>query len=348
MSLRKFIILMLAAAFLVPSSEILRAQDADNEEEKDFSLLDGISATQVYGPTITADDVRGKVVLFMYWKGWGSISKPAMMRLRGIQKKYFPTGRFMALSSEMWGNRGETKDVCRMSSINFPVFSELELDQAECMKTPYAVLFDHEGNIVAEGDPNDVFPKIADVVKDAPVPVSPMLEGVEVTDDALQRRAEKLIPGEGISATMRVLERTAASEREDEAEAAAEAQAMINSINTWIAGQIAAAKELKDKEPAHALILLEELKSTVRNMDIADQVDGMIDELEEDRNVKALAGILEDANTLAAKLWTEGMGSTSKRAAESLRKQLDKFLDRDDLSKALEAEAKAIRQTIVG
>ncbi len=194
MSLRKLIILSLFGAFLIPGAGVLWAQDA--EEGEGFSLLDDVSATQVFGPDVTADDVRNKVVLFMYWRGEGSISKPTMLRLRGLQKKYFPSGRFMALSSEVRGNRGETKEVCRQYSINFPVFSELRLSQATYAETPYAVLFDHEGNIVSEGDPNTVFLKIADAVEDAPAPVSPMLEGVEITDDGLERRA--VDEGEGL------------------------------------------------------------------------------------------------------------------------------------------------------
>ncbi len=347
MSLRKLIILVLVTAFLAPGAASLRAQDAA-DEEGGYSLLDDVSATQVFGPDITADDVRNKVVLFMYWRGEGSISKPTMLRLRGLQKKYYPSGRFMALSSEVRGNRGKTKEVCRQYSINFPVFSELRLPQATYRETPYAVLFDHEGNIVAEGDPNDVFLKIEDTVEDAPAPVSPMLEGVEVTEDSLERRAAKLIPGEGISATMRALERTAASPRESDADVAAEAQAMVDSVYAWINTQIETAKELQGDCPAHALVQLEELKKTVRNMDVADEVDDMIDALEEDRDTKDLAAILEDANTLAGKLWSEGMGSTSKRVAESLRDKIDDFLDRDDLTDTLEDEAKAIRQEIVG
>jgi hypothetical protein len=345
MSLRMVIGLGLIYTCLGLSSVAI-AQDASNNPEG-FSLLDGIRATQVYGPEVTPDAVRNKAVLFVYFRCEGIISRPMLMRLRGLQDRYYSTGRFMVLASEVMGDRGETRDVCRQSSISFPVFMELDLPQArETWDTPYAVLFDHEGTIIDEGDPNDVIPRVRGVIEDAPEPVSPLLEGVEITDSGLQRRAERLVPGTAIRSTVTALEREARQEREPDV--AAQAQAMLDAVNRWIEGQLDQARGLMETSPAHALLILEQLQTTVRGMDANDDVEAMIDTLEDDRNVSDLAEILEDANTLSAGLWTEGMGSTSQRMAERLRDQIDSFLERDDLTDELAHEAQAIRSTITG
>ena len=126
---------------------------------------DFAKAKHIYGEEITAEDLEGKVVLFEYW----GINCPpciaAMPHLQELQKKYGKKG-FTVIGAHSQGLTDEVEKFLKKNRITFPVYQSISIPEARCPGgLPHAVLIDHEGNVVATGQPTEMYDKVPDLVK---------------------------------------------------------------------------------------------------------------------------------------------------------------------------------------
>jgi thiol-disulfide isomerase/thioredoxin len=341
---RKFpIVLISVVVLLLAAGSALPEGEQDDSSEKGASIFDGVQLTDhIFGQEITADDVRGKVVFFEYWGRKCGPCVASIPRLIRLQKTYAPSGRFTVVGSHVQDGPDAAAKLCREEGVNFPIYQQLRLANAECGGgIPHAYLFDHEGNIIAEGHPSDLDSKVSTAVKSAGPPPSPMLEGVEI--EHFKKYAVKLYPGERISSTITALERES---QKDGAEAA-EAQAILDSVNGWIESQVAEVEEEVGNRPAHAVVHLEMLSETLRGMDEARQFDEKLDELEDDEDVMDLVKLVEYFDKLQREILYDGPSNTTDKATEELHGMVEEYIEEhDELSEALKNEAEELRDEL--
>lgn len=298
-------------------------------------MLDGAKLdSHIYGPKIKAKDVRGKVVFFEYWGIRCPPCRASFPHLVDMQKKYAATGRFTVVASHVQRDKAGAKRFCREKGVNFPVFHQLRLAGAPVGGgIPSAYLFDHKGNIVAKGHPTQLYGKVAKLVKAAPAPLSAIVSGVEIKH--FKSAAKRLVPGKPVKATLAQLDKKS----EGDTEAAAEANAIVESVRAWIARELARAKELSKTAPTEAVEQMDVLLKTVRGMEEAEQVEAMLEPLKADKNVMALGRLRRSVALLRKTIARRGLRKAEKRRAAQLKKKLEAFLEKEGVSEALTAEA---------
>lgn len=301
------------------------------------SVLDGIgNLRQLYGPRVTADDARGKVVVVFHWKAEGGRSGSAFPTLKQLQSQYGPSGRFLVMVSHLGKGSLQALEVCRQQRPNFPVFQELRLPGMEHAPGKVALL-DHTGVLIAQDRPELVQPKIGAAVRAAGVRPSPMLVGVTV--EHFIRYTKSLRPGQPIATSLKRIEAKADGDDDE----AAEAAAISAAVRGWITAELAKAQQLTETQPARALAKLHMLARTLKGLDEADTVAELLAPLEADPNVDDLAKLQAFAEGYRASLWSSGVGLKAQQTGEKLTAKIDSYLQRDDLTDPLTAEATALR-----
>jgi len=133
-----------------------------------------------------------------------------------------------------------------------------------------------------------------------------------------------------------------AKKSEGDTEAAAEAKAIVESVRAWIARELARAKDLSKTAPAEAVEQMAVLLKTVRGMEEAEQVQAILKPPKADKNVMALSRLRRSVLLLRKAIARRGLRKAEKRRAAELKKKLEAFLEKEDVSEALTTEAELL------
>lgn len=305
----------------------------------------------IYGPKITPETLKGRVVFFEYWGVRCPPCRASFPHLVAMQTKYARGGKFTVIASHVQRDQKAARAFCRQQKVNFPVYHQLRLPKAPCGRgIPSAYIFDHKGRIAAKGHPAALYSKVAALVRAAPAPAraddeapgpgkapavtSSMLADVEL--DRFKYLKKTLIPGRSIRSTMAQLETKA--KRKDKT--GSEAKAILESVKAWITAQLEEARELSKTRHAAAMVKAEMLTRTLRGMPEGKEAQTILKPLKADRNVLLLANIVRSLDALKARIEQRGPGRATKREAGALKSRISSFLKRRNLSDALKAEAK--------
>jgi hypothetical protein len=305
------------------------------------SILDGQqNLYQLFGPRTTADDVRGKVVLVYFMATDGLLEGSLLPNLVDMQKRYNSSGRFAVMVSHVTDGPGRMLELCRQYNVNFPVFQQLYLPGMSVSDVPYAYLFDHNAQLAYSGYPLTLQNEARPLIMAAGPRPSPMLGDLEVA--YFSREAHRLRPGEAIRSPLRSIE--GKIDRDDAS--GAEAEAISRTVRAWIDHELAQAEALADSQPAQAAAQLQLLAKTLRGMEEADQVNELLASLQADENVEDLAQLCQYTQQFQQNLWVKGCGRTAERAQQELLGRFDSYLQREDLTSALRAEAEQQAQRV--
>ncbi|MCY2927611.1 MAG: hypothetical protein NT031_19660 [Planctomycetota bacterium] len=335
-------------------------------QEPPTNPLEAGGGSQIYGPDFDPAAAKGHVVFFLYWGIEAGPNRACFTRMAEMQAKYAPTGRFVAVASHVLEYAAPVRAFLKGSGANFPVFQYARPPAANLAplqrsygpggtgqgtgKIPMAYLFDHTGKLVAEGPPEGLYAKVEALVRAAPMPLpnSPMIEGVDV--QACRTQAMSLVPGKPVAEAFKALSARAKAAKPD----AAEAQALLNKAQGWLAGETQRLEALTADKPAEALEPLRVLAATTAGMPEGKKPAELLAALQKDPNVAVLAKIAH-AQVKLAKAIQLGRDAKAIGAAETvevrrqgatLKAQLDALRKRTDLSPALAAEASTVTDAL--
>ncbi len=307
---------------------------ADDDEK---SVLDGVTlSNHIAGPTVNADSVRGKVVLFVFWDSDSSSAAAGLRKLRSWMNDYDDSGRFAVIISHTGSSVETAMEVCRQTGMNLPVYHQEHLNEADSARlgssTFYGYLYNYDARV------NNLEDDLKDLMDEVPMRATPLTEGVEVMHN--QDLAKELVPGNSIKRSLIGLERRAQGDDEE----AAEAQAIIDAVNAWIELELTEVAEQIPVEPARAFIRLAVLKETLKGMDELDQVKELAEPLREDDNVEDLAEIILKMEKLQEMADDQGPTRQVATGCQSLERAIERFLNHNDLTEVLRTEAQAVSE----
>lgn len=340
-------------AVLVLAVAAVGVEKKKTDPDKKTGPLDkAMPADIIYGPKITPETARGRVVFFEYWGINCSPCRASFPSLVAMQKKYAPSGKFTVIASHVQKDEKAARTFCRQMKVNFPVYHQLRLPKAPCGRgIPSAYLFDHKGKIAGKGHPATLYAKVGALVRAAPARTaektgagagasSPMLKDVEL--DRLKYLKKTLIPGRSIRSTMAGLQTKA--KRDDKT--GAEAKAVLKSVQAWIIAELQKAKGSSKTQPADAMVKADILARTLRGMPEGKEAEAILKPLKSDRNVAMLASIVRSLDALKVRIEQRGSSKTTKREVVALKGRTTSFLRRRNLGDAVKAEAKKLLESV--
>lgn len=148
--LMKTFVPLLAVAAMLTAASLTQADD-------DKSTLDGVDLGEhVLGPEVTADDLKGKVVVFEYW---GDKCGPCLVSIPGLVKvsEEYDAEKLAIVANQVWTKDADaTKKAWKNAGGNdkISVVNHGALKATSHRGVPHAYVFDHKGKMIWHGNPH--------------------------------------------------------------------------------------------------------------------------------------------------------------------------------------------------
>jgi hypothetical protein len=346
--------------------------ELDGDDER-FSILDSHAATsQLAGPDAESDDFRGKVTLVVFWDGDYNSAKGWFDDVKSLQKKYYETGKFMVVATQTGDEESasDLRDFCKGYALNFPLYQKMALDgeptrSPEVDHAPTMKLLDSEGNTIctyngwyvrstgeggvlvkgAKGSFDgkaefEMIDQIEAALEEVPIR-SAILGNMELVEF---EGAEALFqPGQSIERDYKKLARIAKKAEDDDPSARElEAADMIDAIDEWAAEQVEMLEDMKDSDPAGALMKAEMLYVTLKGFDDDDDIRDIGREIRKDRNVGDLVTLINLVDEINDQFYIEGYSRDAQQSIGLLERSIKSYTERRDLDLGYQMEAKGL------
>ena len=290
-------------------------------------------AKHIYGPELTPEDLKGKVVFLEYWGINCPPCRASFPHLVELQKKFAKNEKFTILASHVQNFSGAVKPFLMKNKVNFPVYQFFRSPQAPTKGfIPYAALFDYTGKLIATGSPTSLYSRVKKLVDATPAPI---IGTVEVK--YCKKEAASLASGRSLASTIIALRKLAAAGGDKGGEAkqlADNAEAYLNLKKEQLA-------VMADASPSRALNELAEFAKKVKGLEMEKDVSAKLAELRKDNSLKAFMRLRPQWDKLNEKL-SKRDSSSVKKAIEALKKKIQKIIDDPGTTPAVAAEAKAL------
>ena len=249
-----------------------------------------------------------------------------------LQNKYKGEERFTIVGSHTAGSTVTMKKVLLRCLAWYPVYDKFEVPGEPCPDEdiPYAVIFDHNGKIVAKGNPDVLYGKVKGLIKAAPHPI---LGGIKVKYCTSQ--AKTLSSGKSISGILKTLETISAKggEKGDEA------KKLIDASNKYIDARKKRAMLMVDQRPTEALEELTKLSKIVTGMKLHKDVKSKISELKKDSSLKSLIK-LKTKFDKAIEEWRKDKSGVAVTLVFKIQADIEKLSENKKTSQRVANEAK--------
>lgn len=228
----------------------------------DKATLPSFNGKPLYGPPVTPDELRGKVIFFEYWGIHCPPCRASMPHLQEMQRKYQDKG-FTVIGSHCQHSNPEVETFLKENKVTFPVYQMVSIAEAPCPGgLPFAALIGADGRVVAMGYPSALYDKVeAEVAKiEAGYPI---LEGLKL---------KKYKPlSKSITSNGRNLDAKIAPLREEAAAGDQEAADICNAFDVWIEGEKSIIRTQCGVNPLHAMKSIARLKTIVPSVTEFDE-----------------------------------------------------------------------------
>jgi thiol-disulfide isomerase/thioredoxin len=229
------------------------------------------------GPAITVNDLRGRVVVVEYW---GITCPPCLAAIPKTTElaEQYGHEKLIIVANQVWGaSDRQCKEVweARAKSNFVAVFNGGSVQGFNPRGVPSAVVFDHEGNYLWQGHPGGLERVLAEAVAkvpdraaggDAEQGPAPIITDLE--PKYFEREIEQINEQDRtIARTLRDLQRDA--ERAD-GDRQAEAKAILEQVDAWVAQQQSEMDSAKDSDPATSYGIAEKMTGLLRGDDRAN------------------------------------------------------------------------------
>jgi thiol-disulfide isomerase/thioredoxin len=298
-------------------------------------ILEGANlGNHLYGEEVSEPDLTGKVVFVEYWGINCPPCRASFPHLVKLQADLAETEKFTVFATHVQGLTPAVKKFLEDNKVNFPVYHQARLKNAPCGQgIPSAHLFDHTGKLVASGRPSDLYAKAKQLVKAAP---HPALSGVEIK--LCKGEAAIIESGRGWAKAIKSLTKKAAKEGHP---AAAEAAAMLASVNAYLDTKLEKAKTMLDTCPTKAVVLLSTLARFAAGTDQAKAAADAAKEMQKDKGFRQLQKLV----TLYTKLKARKKLKNNPNV-KAIDKALEKLIGTEDIHAGVKAEAEALKEEL--
>jgi hypothetical protein len=259
-----------------------------------------------------------------------------------MQQKYAQGGKFTVFLSNVQNFSDEARAFLEKNAPTIPLYEQVRLPHAPCGRgIPHAVLFDHTGQVVAQGSPSELEAQVEALVAATPDPPSGILGEIEPT--FCRNQAAQLAAGKPIAPILKNLAVLAAKDNE----AGQEAKQLVEAVNAYVQEETERLKEKAESAPARTLCKLNSFAIQVRGMSCEPDIKALAATLRKDRNVVMLATAMQQVDVLQRKIAKQGgdpnKADTSKlaNAKESIRK----MIAGGKMPEAVAAEAESFLKT---
>ncbi len=291
----------------------------------------------IYGEKIVAQDLRGKVVFFEYWGINCPPCRAAMPHLVEMQRKYGSRGLVVIGSHVQLMSPAVTAYLAE-NKVNFPIYAQKHVPEAPCPGgIPYSVLIGGDGRVIAEGFPSQLYGKVEAALAQA-AKGYPILEGVELDK---YKSLEKSLVSNGSNVEGKVEALRPEADGGD-----AEAQAICDAYDAWLAREKERIARLCETNPMQAVPAIASLKKAAPSV---TEFDGNVQAFRENPVYQKLATVQKKVKGLQ-KRQAEGK-RVSAGPIKGLRKSLAELRGMEGkgvecLCDSLDSELDALEQAV--
>lgn len=145
----------LALALLLGFTSLTQANDTQPTNSE--ITLEGVSlGAHVLGPKLSADDLKGKIVVFEYW---GDRCPPCHVTIPSIVKlrSDYSSDKLQIVANQVWTKDADkTKEAWKKhgGDDTVTVVNHGKLKKTNHRGVPHAYVFDHNGKLIWSGNPH--------------------------------------------------------------------------------------------------------------------------------------------------------------------------------------------------
>lgn len=274
-----------------------------------LTTKDIVLGTNIVGTKIEPGDFKGRVVLV---DGWGIHCPPclaAMPHTAELNTELSDFGLLIVGAHQQDGQADQIRAVALNHKANFAISHQTFVRGADDNKfLPHCIVFDHTGNCIFRGHPNEMEPVIRKAVGTGLVSavgkekLAPSLDGI-VKDLKAGKPPATILP-------------RVAALRNSAGDSGSDATTLLNAMTAGGRKKLEQAAEKKDTDPVAAFVLIEKLPTAYKGAPIAQEATELINKLKADKSVKselAARQYMENVKKLDQQL---GLGAEDPRKPE--------------------------------
>lgn len=255
------------------------------------ATLDGINfGAYVSGPKVTADELKGRVVLFEFW----GVNCPPCLRsishLAGWQKDY-DRDRFVIVANHCQGGSPEAAKQVWLSKGGGEAVSVINggnLPGSNVSGIPHCFLFDANGALVFDGSPFEVEEPLKKAVESSP---GHLVAGY--TWNKMRKEAAAVGKQQGVAAALKSARKAAEG---SDADAATEGAELLKRAEAWAGKRSSQVGAARADDPATAWRLANEMAACLKGDALAEPFETQVKEMKAD---KACQSAIKGADLLA-------------------------------------------------
>ncbi|MFH0888237.1 MAG: hypothetical protein V1871_03415 [Planctomycetota bacterium] len=250
------------------SASYLKSQAGFNINNITFGEL-------LVGEEITKEDLQNCVVGIQFWQVNQDMSR-LMQTLDLYYNKYKPRGFILLGFHSEDAPKQDIIAFCKSSRISFPIYQGGNINGLDASITPL-VLFDHRGNMIFDGYPQDVYPKLDAAMKAAPDPI--IGEGPYTKLDKIAQKIKEHKEFGKILSAIKTKHLISADASEK-----AEAEKLVKCLTSYADRLLKKADKKKNTEPLKAYTIYQDIAALFKVDEIGDNTEKILNELKEDKN----------------------------------------------------------------
>jgi thiol-disulfide isomerase/thioredoxin len=236
--------------------------------------------TQLAGAALTADDLKGKVVVVDFWGVNCAPCLAAMPGTAALNAELSDFGLVVIGSHVQDATPGRIRSVAASRGANFPITDQTRVNGGNDFQgIPHVMVFDHTGACVYRGSPKEAEVKARLAVGESLVAGA----GREKFHSQLTPVVSDLKKGLSPRAA---LPRVVALQNSANPMAAADAKALLASLTAPGQKKLELAQEKIETDPVGAFVLVEKVPATYAGTPVAKEATALITKLKKDKAVK--------------------------------------------------------------
>ena len=236
--------------------------------------------TQLTGATLTADDLKGKVVVVDFWGVNCAPCLAAMPGTAAMNAELSDFGLVIIGSHCQAATPAQIKLVAASRGANFPITEQTRVTGGNDFEgIPHVMVFDHTGACVFRGSPKEAEVKARMAIGELLVAAA----GREKFHSQLAPVVSDLQKGLSHYAA---LPRDVALQNAASPMAAADAKALLASLTASGQKKLELAQEKIETDPVEAFVLVEKVPATYKGTAVAKEATALITKLKKDKAVK--------------------------------------------------------------
>ncbi|MCR5165071.1 MAG: TlpA family protein disulfide reductase [Thermoguttaceae bacterium] len=301
----------------------------------------------IWGKPLTDADLSGKVVYIEYWGIFCGPCRAAFPHLMECQSKYGSTGSFVLIGSHLQEMVPEVTDFLKQNNCNFTNFQGYTCPMAPPKGggIPQAFLLNCRGELVAEGTPNEVLPKVEFHVKEA-LQRNRLVNGFNPILDlnvpsSQAKVAMKFTSDKAWAPLIKQMEKKASKDQE--------VQTFIDEINVAINTELQSLKDLLAERPSEAMYRTTAMMKCLKGMPQEEKAEKIIKKAKKMEGMDEMQKVWAQMQASRKKMQSGKMNpaAAGKEVAKNV-KALKKIAENDSYDETLRQEAEILMKKMTG